>query len=1024
MPRSTISSLKLLLLVALTASQVAAAKHGTHAAEPPAVVWTSSRLHGSPDPPLPLVITPAFPGLTFNEPMQVRWQPDLRRYFVCELRGKVWSFPHDEQATAADLAIDLTQELTSFDPERSGGVQEVYSLVFDPDFATNRFVYLCLILSSKTGSPLPDGSRISRFRVTEDSPPRIDPASELPVFSWLSGGHNGCDLAFDASGCLLISTGDGSSPSPPDALRTGQDISDVLGAVLRIDVRGATPAEPYRIPTDNPFVGQPAARPEVWAYGFRNPWRISCDLVSGLVHAGDVGWEKWELIHEVISGGNYGWSIREGHELIDVSQPQGPTPILPPRVALPHTQAASITGGFVYRGPLLTAINGEYLFGDWVTGRIWAVPTDRDRPHHEVAAGPVRVVAFAADRDGEPLVVSHHDATCLFRLTARTDGPNGDAHAEFPRRLSETGLFADTTRHTWSPGVRSFAIAHAAWHDGATADRAIGLPDGHPLIAYPSPQPLEHLAMFSARLHFPPGTALAKTLELAGRRLETQVLHFDGQQWRGYAYVWNAEQNDALLAPEEGMEIVLPGREGRRWRVHGRGECLQCHNPWSETTLAFTPEQLHSAPNAPRETLSSRTIGNDTPHGPSTWQHLAAEGLVEIRTPDGASVDPADCVRHAISHRADDPVELRARSWLEVNCRHCHQFGAGTAVSLSLRLADDHATMRAIDVVPEKGSFGLEDARIISPGFPERSTLVYRIASATVGRMPHIGSREIDSRGVSVVAEWIESLAPRGDADGPSTPAWHELAAQLLTEAPSSSPTANNACAPPPASARLSRALLLAVDLCRDAQQERPGEPRLPPPTLSALAMVDDPVVASLFEGFLPAAERQRRLGPEASFPDVAGLVGSPARGRDLFFSTTRLQCGTCHRVGREGGRIGPDLSGVGRRLPPSQLFEAIAEPDRQIAQEYATHLILRLDGTVVRGLLEEESPDTLRLRTATGELVTIPLAEVDEHTTESQSLMPSGLAAQLTAEEMADLLAWLATLTSVEPPPETQRPD
>ncbi len=210
------------------------AKQSTHASR---TAWTTSQLKGSPESPLPLAIEPVFPGVKFSDPMHVRWQADVGRYFVCELGGKVWSFPHDAEVKTADLAIDLKASLKSFDAERSNGCDSLYSLAFDPEFSKNRFVYLCIILSNKTGKPLPDGSRISRFRVTEEQPPRIDVDSELPIITWLGGGHNGCDIAFDASGCMLFSTGDATDPSPPDQLKTGQDISDLLSSILRIDVR-------------------------------------------------------------------------------------------------------------------------------------------------------------------------------------------------------------------------------------------------------------------------------------------------------------------------------------------------------------------------------------------------------------------------------------------------------------------------------------------------------------------------------------------------------------------------------------------------------------------------------------------------------------------------------------------------------------------------------------------------------------------------------------------------------------------
>lgn len=223
-----------------------------------------------------------------------------------------------------------------------------------------------MVFSNKTNKPLPDGSRVSRFTLNENNPPTVDVDSELPIISWLGGGHNGLDLAFDNVGCLLISTGDATDPAPPDQLNTGQDCSDLLSSILRVDAGGGTKAKPYKIPDDNPFLSVPNVRPEIWAFGFRNPWRIAVDPPTGQLWLGDVGWEKWEMIHHVVRGGNYGWSIRESHELLRPDVALGPAPVLPTRVALPHADSASVTGGFVYRGEKLKSIVGQYLFGDWV----------------------------------------------------------------------------------------------------------------------------------------------------------------------------------------------------------------------------------------------------------------------------------------------------------------------------------------------------------------------------------------------------------------------------------------------------------------------------------------------------------------------------------------------------------------------------------------------------------------------------------------------------------------------------------
>lgn len=951
------------------------------------VPWAASRFRGTPDKPLPMSLVPAFSKLKFRDPMQVRWQADLQRYFVLELKGRIFSFPDDESVQQADLAIDLPVEVTTFDAARSTGVKEAYSFVFDPDFSSNRFVYVCLILNGRSEGTLADGSRISRFRLTDSDPPRLDARSELPILTWLSGGHNGCDMAFDDTGCLLISTGDATAPSPPDGLQTGQDISDLLSSVLRIDVRGATAERPYRVPEDNPFTGLAGARPEVWAYGFRNPWRMSVDSETGAVHVGDVGWEKWELVHEVVRGGNYGWSVREGHELIQPRAAVGPTPILPPRAVLPHAEAASVTGGYVYRGKRLPELAGRYLFGDWISGQIWSLPPGTER-YERAASGQLRIIAIVPDSAGEPLVVSHQSDTSIYRLVANPElEAERRASLEFPQRLSESGLFARTDLHQWAAGVRPFRVSRAMWQDGAESQYALGLPDRSSLTVWQSPRPLESVAMFSSRLHYPAGAVLAKTVSLKGRRVETQVLHFDGRQWRAYSYVWNDAQTDAELVPAAGMQLQIPVDGGAAWRIHSRTECLQCHNPWAETTLAFQPEQLHGA-----------VTGDE-----SEWQRLVRDGYVETRTGDGVTADPLSCVRRVVAGPEQGSVEYQARSWLHVNCAHCHQPNAGTGLSLSLRVWDSESDMHAWDKVPEKGSFGIEQPFLLYRGHPNRSVLLYRVGSLSVGRMPHIGSREVDVAGADLLVRWV-----RSEVDGAGQQAETERSDEIFRLAESSGElTTGQALS---VASEFWRLRLAAAVPDADSHASEKLE------QMSAgIVGRSDSVVGSLFEGFLPVEQRVQRLGPGATYADVGRLGGDSERGRALFFDQRRLQCAKCHAVDGAGGQGGPDLSGVGRGSGAERLFESITDPDREVSDRWRTHVIVTTAGTVVTGVVLRELPTELELLTTQGDRIRLPLAEIEDRRLEQKSLMPSGLASQLTAQEMSDLLAWLVTLRKSE---------
>src|ERR1043165_3684907 len=326
--------------------------------------WTTSRVKGSPEPPPPYTIDRAFPKLTFKNPLLLTTAPGINRFFVCEQAAKILSFPIDPNCDKADLVIDLARELHSWDKAKVRGVGDLYGLAFHPQFVKNRYCYVCYILNGTGRAALPDGSRISRFRVTDTDPPRIDPKSEKVILTWLAGGHNGCDIHFGPDGFLYISTGDGSNPNPPDRLDVGQDMSSLLSKILRIDVDREENGKPYAIPPDNPFIKTPNARPETWAYGFRNPWRMSFDRQTGDLWVGDVGWEQWEMIYRIRKGGNYGWSVMEGPQAVRPESRRGPTPILPPALAFPHTEAASITGGYVYRGKQFKDLSGVYICGD------------------------------------------------------------------------------------------------------------------------------------------------------------------------------------------------------------------------------------------------------------------------------------------------------------------------------------------------------------------------------------------------------------------------------------------------------------------------------------------------------------------------------------------------------------------------------------------------------------------------------------------------------------------------------------
>ena len=228
------------------------------------------------------------------------------------------------------------------------------------------------------------------------------------MITWPSGGHNGGCLEFGVDGMLYISTGDGSGPNPPDGLTVGQTVDDLLGAILRVDVRAATKEKPYAVPSDNPFVTEPVgAKPEIWAYGLRNPWKFGIDPKSGDIFAADNGWESWEIVHEIVRGGNCGWPIMEGRAALRTEVKPGPTPIRPPVKDHPHTEANSVIGGPVYRGSQLPDLAGSFVYGDYITGTIWSVRKEPDgtTAHRTLVDTDLRIVAFTAMSDGDLYVL-------------------------------------------------------------------------------------------------------------------------------------------------------------------------------------------------------------------------------------------------------------------------------------------------------------------------------------------------------------------------------------------------------------------------------------------------------------------------------------------------------------------------------------------------------------------------------------------------------------------------------------------
>jgi hypothetical protein len=326
---------------------------------------------------------------------------DPTRLFVVEKTGAVRIVRNDTLLTAPFVDVGT---LVS-----SGGEQGLLSIAFHPDYATNGYVYL-----SYTDTA--DSSKVMRYQAS--TPERLDPTSAVRILAVAQpySNHNGGLIAFGPDGMLYMGLGDGGSGGDPQG--NGQNTATLLGAILRVDVDGAAP---YAIPSDNPLVGQGGARGEIWVYGLRNPWRFSFDRSTGALYIGDVGQgarEEVDVQPPGSAGGeNYGWNVMEGSTCYDADtcQTQG---LVLPVTEYTHNEGCSITGGYVYRGTAVAALEGRYLYADycggWVRSFTYVNGVATDAREWPVLSPGSQVTSFGEDGAGELYLMTQGGA--LYRI--------------------------------------------------------------------------------------------------------------------------------------------------------------------------------------------------------------------------------------------------------------------------------------------------------------------------------------------------------------------------------------------------------------------------------------------------------------------------------------------------------------------------------------------------------------------------------------------------------------------------------
>jgi glucose/arabinose dehydrogenase len=776
------------------------------------IPWTTSRVIGSPEPPLPYRVTKAFPKLKLVCPIAVAHEPDTDRLLLIHQHaawtgaGRIVRIKDDPEVQDYEVFLDVD------------GI--AYGLAFHPNFAKNGYLYVGSngpITGKKT-------TRIIRYTIERQAPHKIVPGSEVKIIEWESDGHNGGDLAFGNDGMLYVSSGDGTSDS--DTNLSGQDLSKLLAKVLRIDVDHPDSGKQYSVPAGNPFVGRENVRPETWAYGFRNPWRLHIDRKSGDLWIGNNGQDLWEQAYLVERGANYGWSVMEGSHDFYPQRRRGPTPFSRPIVEHPHSEMRSLTGGVVYHGKELPELEGAYLYGDWSTGKIWGVRHERGKViwHRQLASTTLQITGFGYDSKGELLIADHGGG--FFRLEP---SPKEANPSKFPRRLSETGLFQLVKGHVPDPALIPYSVNAPLWSDGAEKERYLALP-GNTTIEFTR----------SHGWNFEDGTVLVKTFSLdmeAGnsasrRRIETRLLTRQKGQWAGYSYLWNDEQTDAELVEGAGLDRVYDIRDRKTtngvrkqtWHYPSRVECMVCHSRAANWVLGLTevqmnkvhdygavkdnqlrtlehlgvfkvPETEHVKENrAPVERAFA--LAEQVFQGP----HKSQEAVIHALSPEMQAVlavmpNPVATRWQVINRLAFAPfdklearlnkdqrtsprlprrpdeyrrlvnpydaradLDQRARSYLHANCAQCHVLAGGGNAAIELEFTTPRNKMLLFDVKPNHHTFDIPDARLVAPGKPERSVLLERVLRRGPGQMPPLATSVVDEEGVKLLREWISKM--------------------------------------------------------------------------------------------------------------------------------------------------------------------------------------------------------------------------------------------------------------------------
>lgn len=711
--------------------------------------------------------------------------PGTNRILIVEKQGRILTFENRPDVSSMELFLDYREQ--TYNNSDSG----MSHLVFHPEFgqldSPNRgYVYVTYKYS-------PDGDsgdwsywRLSRFTVP-DGTLAADPASELiliQLFDRHQWHDSGC-MMFGPDGFLYVAIGD--EGGADDQFDASQKIDDRLfSGMLRIDVDQdpershpirrqprQTPGIPegwppsftanYFIPNDNPWVSEDGSvLEEFYAIGLRSPYRFARDPVTGRVWIGDVGEAHREEVSELVKGGNFEWSFKEG--TVDGPKPM-PEPLIgtrqPPLWDYPRSEGFAIILGFFYHGTEHPDLRGKCLAADYVSGKVWAIaPGEGGKPapvEHLVTlsspgTGTRGTTAHLQLPDGEPLIIKFTEGEIaqFFKLT-RT----GVTIPDPPLLLSETGAFTNLETLEPRAGLVPYTVNAPLWSDGAAKRRWLAVPNdgtsGGQKIGFSA----------ESDWQFPPGTVFVKHFELpvdekapsVVRKLETRflVMSATGEPY-GVTYRWREDGSDADLLPagaEDTIWIALAdgGTREQVWQYPNRTDCMTCHNGAANHVLGVKTHQLNGDMVYPKTGRTANQL--------ATLAHI---GLLD----EGYRTEHLPYyLRARAINDISAPLETRVRSYIDSNCAQCHRPG-GVRANFDARFT---TPLEAQGLLRGKldAAFTGEPESVIQPGDPAHSVAYLRTNRIGNGQMPPIAKNLVDAQAAEVIRKWIESLK-----DGPT----------------------------------------------------------------------------------------------------------------------------------------------------------------------------------------------------------------------------------------------------------------